>query len=103
MVSLGTSAPLREESPEARHGGLCAHRELLVGHQDVVQRQKVLLRPECTRLHPEISLGHGGGGGFNFSASTRVRLGVRDVKSRRKRRQARVVKGKEVAATTSRN
>lgn len=75
VVCLGPSAPVQEESAEARHGDLSAHRELFVGHQDIVQGKKVLLRPQRTRLHPEISLGHGGG---PLSLFWRPR-GVRDV------------------------
>lgn len=68
VLSVCPPAPLGEENAESRHGGLCAYRELLVGQQNVVQRKKVLLRPQLPRLHPEISLRHGGDS--SFSAST---------------------------------
>lgn len=104
VVCLGPSAPVQEESAEARHGDLSAHRELFVGHQDIVQGKKVLLRPQRTRLHPEISLGHGGG--WSSSASTLVVLETSGSQGCRRRRRwrwlrlVRILKVEEVLAAT---
>lgn len=90
VVTLSPSAPVQEESAEARYGGLGAHRELLVRHQDVVQGKEVLLRPQRTRLHPEVSLGHGGG--LSFSASARVNRATSGSQGCKRRRQHRLLR-----------
>lgn len=70
-----------------------------MGHQDVVQGKKVLLRPQRTRLHPEISLGHGGG--LSFSVSTLVIRESQGCKRKRRRlRPVRIVRVEDVAAAT---
>lgn len=52
------AGPRAQRESQARQAGLGAARQLLLRHQDVVQRQEILLRAQ-PGAHREIRLGHG--------------------------------------------